>query len=402
MKKLLLFALLISGMANAQKGQAITERGGDYGDDWIEVSYFDFNGSSYSSARSEDIGAGCYINLPSDPTSFASLHKVSNTLIIETTDMATSTFSIVGNSFSSSFSEPVNLLYKRNASGQYRGAPSSDYTALNLDQNCAIGGFVNQNAPTETSTETSSTPTGTITQNILAGNDIRITDFFGPHAVDNEIVNTWRHVRSEQLSALEYNTLIRASGGAESLYVPFPSTEDYSVITYQNTFYGITTDIVFHVRLLDNSLFRVSHQDNLIGSEISYAIHNLSDHPSISSLYYMITANTYGTRYVYSLNNMISSSLLFTEEVIPQRNNQNYTSRTLKPVFDFGGRSWRFIRYGHHPESYVNNYHYYDGENTLVIAVSSRNNHVEIRGLSVNNMGVPGGYELYVYIQENF
>ena len=147
MKKLLLLALLISGMANAQKGQANTERGGDYGEDWIEVSYFNFNGGQYASARSEDIGAGCYVNLPSDPTSFASLHKASDTLIIETTDMATTTFNIVGSSFASAFDRTTNYLYKRTEDGQYRGAPAADALSLNLDQDCAIAGFVNQQAP---------------------------------------------------------------------------------------------------------------------------------------------------------------------------------------------------------------------------------------------------------------
>ena len=150
MKKLLLLALLISGMANAQKGQASTERGGDYGEDWIEVAYFNYNGSAYASARSEDVGAGCYINLPSDPTSFASMHKVSNTLIIETTDMATTTYLLAGGTGFAQFSDEINLLYKRNTSGEYRGVPSSDQVIsdLNLDQNCLVGDFVSANAPT--------------------------------------------------------------------------------------------------------------------------------------------------------------------------------------------------------------------------------------------------------------
>ena len=148
MKKLLpLLLALITHFSYAQKQNTSSERGGDHGTDWIEVSYFDFNGVGYASARSEDVGAGCYLNLPAEPTSFASLHRAGENLIIEATDMSTTTFNIVGNDFASSFDDPVNLLYKRNDAGEYRGAPAADYTSLNLDQDCAIGGFVGANAP---------------------------------------------------------------------------------------------------------------------------------------------------------------------------------------------------------------------------------------------------------------
>ena len=146
MKKLLLL-LAISQIGYAQKQNSSSERGGDYSEDWIEVAYFNFNGGQYASARSEDIGAGCFINLPSDPTSFASLHKASDTLIIETTSMATTTFNIVGNSFASAFVGTTNYLYKRTEDGQYRGASAADALSLNLDQDCALAGFVNQQAP---------------------------------------------------------------------------------------------------------------------------------------------------------------------------------------------------------------------------------------------------------------
>ena len=404
MKKLLLLALLISGMANAQKGQANTERGGDYGEDWIEVAYFNYNGSAYASARSEDVGAGCYINLPSDPTSFASMHKVSNTLIIETTDMATTTYLLASGTGFAQFSDEINLLYKRNTSGEYRGVPSSDQVIsdLNLDQNCLVGDFVGANAPAGTSTETSATPTGTITQNILAGNDIRITDFFGPHSIENEIVNDWDYIRSERLTSLQYNELIRLSGGSESLYVPFPSTDEYSLITYRNTFYGLTTDLLFHVRLSDGALFRISQQNNRLDTNegLSYAYHNSADHTSLASMYYAISSSTHG-RYVSGLNGMLSLNLMFSGETLINRgNNQQYTQWTVRSSFDFLGRTWGFTR-SEHIGNYVSKYYFYDGENTLVFDIYSRSSFTELRGTYINNVAVSNGYDLYVYAQEN-
>ena len=103
MKKLLLLLLFVGLNLQAQ-------RGGDHGENWIEVAYFDYGGSSYASARSDEVGVGCFLNLADDPMHFASLHKVGDQLVIDTAGTASMTYSIVGSSFNSAFSDDINNL----------------------------------------------------------------------------------------------------------------------------------------------------------------------------------------------------------------------------------------------------------------------------------------------------
>ena len=393
MKKLLLLLLLVVFNLQAQ-------RGGDHGNNWIEVVYFDHAGSSYASARSNDVGAGCYLNLASEPSHFASLHNEEGNLIIHTTGTASMSFSIVGNSFASAFSDSTNNLYRRSGS-EYRGVPSNDAVVgqLNLDQNCALGGFVGANGPTEEEMGMQTgIVSGTIAQNVLAGNTIRITDFFGPDAVLREDINEFQYVGRETVSALEYNTFIRTSGGAESLYVPFPSTDEYSLITYRHTLYGISTDIIYHVQLSDNTIFRIARQDNRIDvSAPHYQYVTQSDYGSEGNFYWTITQNIQD-RWINSFYHIFSRDLFYsTEEACCDRRNNPYPVMTIRPSISFGGIEWRFIR------ASGDSHYYYDGSNRLIVNIDSGGTigGVEINGVGISHANGGPGFNLYIYIYEN-
>ena len=140
MKKVFLLFLLVGINVQAQ-------RGGDHGNDWIEIAYFDYAGSSYASARSDEAGVGCFLNLQSDPSHFASLHRNADQLTIDTVGTASVTFQMIG-SFASAFDSEIDMLYRR-VGTEYRGVSSSEsiVSQLNLDQNCALAGFIGSNAP---------------------------------------------------------------------------------------------------------------------------------------------------------------------------------------------------------------------------------------------------------------